>query len=129
MNNRLRHLWNAICQPKFLYFYYLIALILPNLGLSYTEPLSWLARLTNVVLPLAVYALVLTFCRKPGKMIWILFPLVFIAAFQLVLLYLFFLPTATAVFFFRQNQSIARSITFILYLLLLLVAYTVFMFA
>ena len=47
----------------------------------------------------------------------------------LVLLYLFFLPTATAVFFFRQNQSIARSITFILYLLLLLVAYTVFMFA
>ena len=89
MKNRLHHLWNAVCQPKYLYFYYLIALILPNLGLSYTEPLSWLARLTNVVLPLAVYAQVLTFCRKPGKMIWILFPLVFIAAFQLVLLYLF----------------------------------------
>ena len=84
MKNRLHHLWNAVCQPKYLYFYYLIALILPNLGLSYTEPLSWLARLTNVVLPLAVYTQVLTFCRKPGKMIWILFPLVFIAAFPLV---------------------------------------------
>ena len=35
MKNRLHHLWNAICQPKFLYFYYLIALILPNAGIGY----------------------------------------------------------------------------------------------
>ena len=47
----------------------------------------------------------------------------------LLLLYLFFLPTATAVFFFRQNRSLARSITFILYLLLLLIAYTIYLFA
>ena len=44
----------------------------------------------------------------------------------LLLLYIFFLPTATAVFFFRQNQSLARGITFILYLLLLLTAYTLY---
>ncbi len=42
----------------------------------------------------------------------------------LMLLYLFFLPTATAVFFFRQNQSLARGITFLLYILLLLSSYT-----
>ena len=36
----------------------------------------------------------------------------------LLLLYIFFLPTATAVFFFRQNQSLARGITFLLYILL-----------
>lgn len=44
----------------------------------------------------------------------------------LLLLYIFFLPTATAVFFFRQNQSLARGITFILYLLLLLTSYTLY---
>ena len=44
----------------------------------------------------------------------------------LLLLYIFFLPTATAVFFFRQNQSLARGITFILYRLLLLTAYTLY---
>lgn len=44
----------------------------------------------------------------------------------LLLLYIFFLPTATAVFFFRQNQSLSRGITFILYLLLLLTAYTLY---
>ena len=44
----------------------------------------------------------------------------------LMLLYLFFLPTATAVFFFRQNQSLARGITFLLYILLLLVSYTLY---
>ena len=44
----------------------------------------------------------------------------------LMLLYLFFLPTATAVFFFRQNQSLARGITFLLYILLLLASYTLY---
>lgn len=44
----------------------------------------------------------------------------------LMLLYLFFLPTATAVFFFRQNQSLARGITFLIYILLLLAAYTLY---
>lgn len=77
------------CRPRFLYFYYLIALILPNVGLSITEPMGIMARITNLLLPAGLYALLLTCNRKPGKMIWILFPLVFLAAFQLVLLYLF----------------------------------------
>lgn len=44
----------------------------------------------------------------------------------LLLLYLFFLPTASAVFFFRQKQSFARGITFFLYIFLLLASYTLY---
>lgn len=47
------------------------------------------ARICNVILPVSVYWLIMTLGRKPGKTIWILFPFVFFAAFQLVLLYLF----------------------------------------
>lgn len=51
--------------------------------------MTLLARICNVILPVSVYWLIMTLGRKPGKTIWILFPFVFFAAFQLVLLYLF----------------------------------------
>lgn len=85
----LDHLLPIMCRSQYLYIYYLIALLLPNIALSVTEWMSPMARVTNVLLPGAVYALLLTCSRKPGKMIWVLFPLVFFAAFQIVLLYLF----------------------------------------
>lgn len=88
-NNPLNRLVATGCRPKFLFFYYCIALMLPNIGLSITEPMGILARISNLLLPAGLYLLLLTLSRKPGKMIWILFPLVFFAAFQLVLLYLF----------------------------------------
>lgn len=87
--NTFHHLLARCCRPQLLYFYYLIALLLPNIGLTITEPMEPMARISNLLLPAALYALLLTLSPKPGKMIWILFPLVFIAAFQLVLLYLF----------------------------------------
>lgn len=88
-HNPLRRFFTTCCHPKFLFYYYLFALMLPNIGLSITEPMSIMARISNLLLPLGLYGLLLTLSRKPGKMIWILFPLVFFAAFQLVLLYLF----------------------------------------
>ena len=76
-------------QPQFLFFYILAAMMVPNAALCITEHLSFWASLSNLILPAAVYAYLFTFRRKPGMMIWILFPFVFLAAFQLVLLYLF----------------------------------------
>lgn len=86
---RFNSILTACSQPRSLYFYYLLALLLPHVGLSLTEPMGWPARVCNVLLPLGVYAWILTLSRKPGKTFWWLFPLVFLAAFQLVLLYLF----------------------------------------
>lgn len=77
------------CDPRRLFILFIAVLVIPNVVLSFTEPLPLLARISNIVLPMALYWLVMTFNRKPGVMIWILFPIVFFAAFQLVLLYLF----------------------------------------
>lgn len=75
--------------PQQLFFYYLAAIIVPNFVLCFTEGMPWLADICNIVLPASVYAFLLTLKKRPGMMLWILFPLVFIAAFQIVLLYLF----------------------------------------
>lgn len=74
---------------KIIYWYAVIALTVPNVTLCFTEHLSPLAALANIVLPFGVYMALMSICRKPGKMVWWLFPIIFFAAFQIVLLYLF----------------------------------------
>lgn len=74
---------------KIIYWYAVIALTVPNVALCFTEHLSPLAALANILLPGAVYMALMSICRKPGKMVWWLFPIIFFAAFQIVLLYLF----------------------------------------
>ncbi len=69
--------------------YAIAALALPNVALCATEHMPWWACAANVLLPVPVYALLITLCRKPGKAVWMCFPLVFFAAFQLVLLFLY----------------------------------------
>lgn len=74
---------------KIIYWYAVIALTVPNVALCFTEHLSTWAALANIVLPFGVYMALMSICRKPGKMVWWLFPIIFFAAFQIVLLYLF----------------------------------------
>lgn len=74
---------------KIIYWYAVIALTVPNVALCFTEHLSTWAALANTVLPFAVYMALMSISRKPGKMVWWLFPIIFFAAFQIVLLYLF----------------------------------------
>lgn len=74
---------------KIIYWYAVIALTVPNIALCFTEHLSTWAALANTVLPFAVYMALMSISRKPGKMVWWLFPIIFFAAFQIVLLYLF----------------------------------------
>lgn len=78
------------CEPQRLFVLFIVVLAIPNVALFFTEQqMTLLARICNVILPVSVYWLIMTLGRKPGKTIWILFPFVFFAAFQLVLLYLF----------------------------------------
>lgn len=74
---------------KIIYWYAVIALTVPNVALCFTEHLSTWAALANTVLPFGVYMALMSISRKPGKMVWWLFPIIFFAAFQIVLLYLF----------------------------------------
>ena len=76
-------------RPVLLFWLTLAVLAIPNIALCITERMTLMAALTNVLLPVAVVWLLMTLSRRPGKTTWLLFPLIFLAAFQLVLLYLF----------------------------------------
>ena len=82
-------IYNKVSSGAFLYGYAVVALLLPNIALCYTECLASWACGANVLLPLALYMWFFSLTRCPGKMIWWAFLFVFFAAFQLVLLYLF----------------------------------------
>mgnify|MGYP000101062730 CR=1 FL=1 len=84
-----KDIYNKVSSGAFLYGYAVVALLLPNIALCYTECLAPWACGANVLLPLALYMWFFSLTRCPGKMIWWAFLFVFFAAFQLVLLYLF----------------------------------------
>lgn len=87
--NRLSYIYNKVSSGQFMYAYAVVALLLPNIALCYTECLTPWACGVNVLLPLSLYMLFFSAAKRPGKMIWWAFIFVFFAAFQLVLLYLF----------------------------------------
>ena len=82
-------IYNKVSSGAFLYGYAVVALLLPNIALCFTERLSFWAACVNVLLPLALYMWFFSIARCPGKMVWWAFIFIFFAAFQLVLLYLF----------------------------------------
>ena len=87
--NCLSYIYNKVSSGQFLYAYAVVALLLPNIALCYTECLTPWACGVNVLLPLSLYMLFFSAAKRPGKMVWWAFIFVFFAAFQLVLLYLF----------------------------------------
>ena len=82
-------IYNKVSSGAFLYGYAVVALLLPNIALCFTESLTPWACGVNVLLPLALYMWFFSLARCPGKMVWWAFIFIFFAAFQLVLLYLF----------------------------------------
>ena len=82
-------IYNKVSSGSFLYGYAVVALLLPNIALCFTECLAPWACGVNVLLPLALYMWFFSIAKCPGKMVWWAFIFIFFAAFQLVLLYLF----------------------------------------
>lgn len=76
-------------MPHVLFFMTLAVCIVPNVALSVTEDMSFVQRVTNVVLPLGVYWLLLSWSKNVGRTVLFMFPVMFFAAFQIVLLYLY----------------------------------------
>ena len=76
-------------NQEHLFYLFLVILIVPNIVLCFTEPMPLVAKVCNVLLPFSLYYIVMTWSRNCGKTFWILFPFIFLGAFQIVLLYLF----------------------------------------
>ena len=68
---------------------FLLVLILPNLVLAVTEQLTAGGRVAGIVMPLAVYGLIMSLSRKTGRTMILMFPVLFLGAFQMVLTYLY----------------------------------------
>lgn len=69
--------------------YFVCSLIVPNCVLAVTEHYSWWTNEALILMPLGFYMMWSVALRRSGVMIWVGFPFIFFAAFQIVLLYLF----------------------------------------
>ncbi len=119
---------NKIQNQEFLLFLFPILLIVPNVVFCFTEPVTYLSKLTNILLPLACYCFLFSLSTNIGKSILFFFPVIFFDAFQLVLLYLYgqsiiavdmFLNVVTTnpgeVFELLGNLAIAIALVIVLY--------------
>ena len=67
----------------------LVSCLIPNVWLSFTEPLSPLQAIANVLLPAGVYMLLMSWSAKIGRTsLWMII-IMFFAASQIVLLYMY----------------------------------------
>ena len=78
-----------LLSAQFLFIYTVVAITVPNLSLAFTNSILLSANVISVVLPLSFYVWLMSLSRKTGRLVWLLFPLIFFAAFQMVLIYLY----------------------------------------
>ena len=78
-----------LLSAQFLFIYTVVAITVPNLSLAFTNSIPLSANVISVVLPLSFYVWLMSLSRKTGRLVWPLFPLIFFAAFQMVLIYLY----------------------------------------
>lgn len=75
--------------PEGLFCWFLISLMVPNVLLSIGEPMPFMAKAANILLPLGVIGILATLSDRIGRTVWLMFPLVFLAAFQIVVIGLY----------------------------------------
>lgn len=76
-------------SPAQLAWLTLFTLLLPNMILDITESSSTLWKIVNIALPAGLYLLILGASRRTGWMVLCLMPAMILAAFQIVLLWLY----------------------------------------
>lgn len=85
MRDNLKNIAGFLLSWKMLFYFFLLALALPNFLLAYTVHATILERVTNVILPLGFYYLLITLNRSIGVMVWVLLPFSLMASVQVVL--------------------------------------------
>ena len=76
-------------SAEFLFIYTVVAIAVPNITLAFTDSIPTLASIVSILLPISCYVWLMSLSRKTGRQVWLLFPLIFFAAFQMVLIYLY----------------------------------------
>ena len=76
-------------NPKLLFCFFIGINLLPSICLLFTEPFSVTGKLVLLLFPAGLYLLFFSLSKNTGLVQLVLFPLLFLHAFQLVLFYLF----------------------------------------
>lgn len=76
-------------NPKLLFWFFIGINLIPSICLFFTEPFSITGKLVLLLFPLGLYLLFFSLSKDTGLIQLVLFPLLFLHAFQLVLFYLF----------------------------------------
>ena len=76
-------------SAEFLFIYTVVAIAVPNITLAFTDSIPTLANIVSILLPISCYVWLMSLSRKTGRQVWLLFPLILFAAFQMVLIYLY----------------------------------------
>ena len=74
---------------KKLFFIFLGVMMIPNVLLVLSEHQNLWTAACNLLLPLGLYWLAASSSTKIGRSVWLMFPFIFMAAFQIVLTRLF----------------------------------------
>lgn len=86
---RLKNIFAALFSPDAFIWVVPALLIIPNVILDITEFSSPLVKTTNILLPFGIYLLLMSLWKNVGRTTLLIFPAMFYAAFQIVLLYLY----------------------------------------
>lgn len=81
--------FNRIFTPAALAWIFPLLLIIPNIVLAFTERDPLLSKVTDVILPLGVYYILMSITVVVGRAVLFCLPLMVLACFQIVLLYLY----------------------------------------
>ena len=87
--NKMKLWFGVAMRQEVLFYVFLIVLMLPNVLLAITEPLTLLERVCSIVFPLSCYYLIFSLSRRFGWSIWLMCPMSLLAGFQVVLLYIY----------------------------------------
>lgn len=90
MSLKVKDIIKSVFSAKVFLWFYPLLLIIPNIALYFTESYNWVVKICNVLLPLGIYLLLMSFWRNVGRTACLLlFIFLFYGAFQIVLLFLY----------------------------------------
>lgn len=87
--NLFQKIAKHLAAPETWVWLFAVLLLVPNIALCVTERVTFLSKLTNVLLPLGIYLILISLSKKIGRTILLFLPICVLCAFQIVLLYLY----------------------------------------
>lgn len=82
-------LHHFLSDPQQLFWFYILMNLIPSICLTFTEPFTFMGKFLLILFPLGFYFILFSLIKNTGLLQLLLFPLLFLHAFQLVLFYLF----------------------------------------